>query len=66
MVVHFNNATPHTAKCTIDYLRANRVTRARHPAFSPDLAPSGFYLFGELKVTLMGAAFADETSFCKG
>jgi hypothetical protein len=23
MVVHFENATPHTAKCTIDYLRAN-------------------------------------------
>jgi hypothetical protein len=26
-VVHFVNVTPHTAKCTIDYLRANRLVR---------------------------------------
>jgi histone-lysine N-methyltransferase SETMAR len=60
MVVHFDNATPHTAKCTIDYLRANRLTRARHPAFSPDVAPSDFSLFAKLKIALMGAAFAND------
>jgi hypothetical protein len=42
MVLHFDNATPHTAKCTIDYLRANQLTRAPHPTFSPDLTPSDF------------------------
>jgi hypothetical protein len=36
------------------------LTRAPHPAFSPDLAPSDFYLFGKLKTVLMGAAFADD------
>jgi hypothetical protein len=33
MVIHFDNATPCTAKFTIDYLRANRLTRAPHPTF---------------------------------
>jgi histone-lysine N-methyltransferase SETMAR len=59
MVMHFDNTTLYTTKCTIDYLRANRLTRAPHPAFSPDLAPSDFYLFGKLKMALIGAAFAD-------
>jgi hypothetical protein len=39
MLVHFDNATPPTAKWTIDCLRANRLTHEPHPAFSPDLAP---------------------------
>jgi histone-lysine N-methyltransferase SETMAR len=60
MVVHFDSATPHTAKYMIDYLKASRLTRASRPAFSPDLAPSDFYLFGKLKMALMGAAFADD------
>jgi histone-lysine N-methyltransferase SETMAR len=60
IVVHFDNATSHTAKCMIDYLRANRLTRVLHPAFSPDLAASDFYPFGKLKMMLMGMAFADD------
>jgi hypothetical protein len=31
-----------------------------HPAFSPDSVPSDFYLFGKVKIVLMGAAFADD------
>jgi hypothetical protein len=49
----------HTAKCTIDYLGANRLTRAAYPAFSPDLELSDFYMFGKQKIALMGAAFAN-------
>jgi hypothetical protein len=60
MVLDFDNATHHTAKCKIDYLRANRLTQAPHPTFSLDLAPSDFYLFAKLKITLMGAAFAGD------
>jgi histone-lysine N-methyltransferase SETMAR len=59
IMVHFDNATPHTTKRTIDELMANRLTRRPHPVFSPDLAPSDFYLFGKLKMTLMDAAFTD-------
>jgi hypothetical protein len=51
---------PRTAKCTIDYLRANRLTREPHPALSADLAPSDFHLYSKLKIVLMGASFADD------
>jgi hypothetical protein len=66
MMVHFDNAIQHTAKGTIDYLRANRWTRAPPPAFSPDLAPSRFYLFGKLKMALMSAAFAGDGELLQG
>jgi hypothetical protein len=64
--LHFENATPHTAKRTIDYLRANQLTRAPHPAFLPEMAPSDFYLFGKLKMSLMGAAFAEDDELLSG
>jgi hypothetical protein len=60
MVLHFDSASPHTAKCTIDYLRVNRLTREPHPAFSPDLWPSDFSRFGKLKMAPMGAAFPND------
>jgi hypothetical protein len=60
MVLHVDNATPDTAKGTIGYLRANRLTRALHPCFSPDLAPSDFYRLGKPKMALIVAAFADD------
>jgi hypothetical protein len=60
IVLHFDNATHHTTKYTIDDLRANRLTRVSHPAFSPDLAPSDFYLFGKLKMALMDEASAGD------
>jgi histone-lysine N-methyltransferase SETMAR len=66
MVVHFVHANPHAAKCRIDYLTVNRLTRVLHPAFSPDLAPSDFYVFGKLKMALMGAAFADDDELLQG
>jgi hypothetical protein len=33
------------------------MKRAPHPPFSLDLAPPDFYLFGNVKTTLMGAEF---------
>jgi transposase len=64
MAMHFDNATPRTAKCTIDYLRANRLIWAPYPVFSLDLASLEFYLLGRLKMALMRAAFADELLQC--
>jgi hypothetical protein len=60
MVVHFDNATSHTAKCTIDHLKADRLTQAPRPAFSLDLVLSDFNLFGKLKMALVGTAFSDD------
>jgi hypothetical protein len=40
--------------------------RAPQPPFSPDLAPSEFYLFGQLKATLMRSAFENEQEISDG
>jgi hypothetical protein len=66
MVVHFDNVIRHTVKCVIYYLRANRVTRVPHRAFSPDLAPSTFYLFSKLEMALVGAIFAEDNELLHG
>jgi hypothetical protein len=33
----------------------------QHPPYSPDLAPSDFYIFGPLKCALRGRKFRDDT-----
>jgi histone-lysine N-methyltransferase SETMAR len=62
LVVHTDNARPHVARQTTDYLEQNGMKRASHPPYSADLAPSDFYLFGHVKGCLAGNAFenADE------
>jgi hypothetical protein len=42
------------------------LTLVPHPAFLPDLAPSDSYLFGKLKMALMGGAFADDDELLQG
>jgi hypothetical protein len=39
------------------------MRRAPQPPFSPDLTPSDFSLFGELKTTLMRSAFENGQEF---
>jgi hypothetical protein len=38
----------------MDYIVHNSMKRAPHPPYSPDLAPSDFFLFGYVKRKLMG------------
>jgi hypothetical protein len=52
--LHANNCRPQTAKVSTDYITRNEMNRAPHPPYSPDLAPSDFFLFGEVKRKLMG------------
>jgi histone-lysine N-methyltransferase SETMAR len=66
IVLHFDNASPHTAAVSLDFLRSNRMRRAPQAPFSPDLAPSDFYLFGKLKTALMGSEFEDEQGLLGG
>jgi hypothetical protein len=44
----------------------NCLVRAPHPPFSPDLAPSDFYLFDKVKAVLMEATFEDEDQVFQG
>jgi hypothetical protein len=52
--VYSDNARPHTAKMSRDYISLNRMKQAPHPPYLPDLAPSDFFLFGYVKGKLMG------------
>lgn len=52
-----DNARPHTARQTIDTIADLRWELLPHPAYSPDLAPSDYHLFGELKDPLRGIHF---------
>jgi hypothetical protein len=57
LIVHADNVRPHTAELRMDFMDANRMTRAPHPSHSPDFAPSHFFLFGDVKQQLNGCSF---------
>ena len=48
-VVHMDNAPVHRAATVKQKMWQIGMHNAEHPAYSPDLAPSDFYLFGNLK-----------------
>jgi histone-lysine N-methyltransferase SETMAR len=59
LLMHMNDVRPHTAKLSTQYFNENRMKSAPHPLYSPDLAPSDFYLFGYVKRCLAGLSFED-------
>jgi hypothetical protein len=54
LVVHADNAT--TQKCRT-FCEENRLRLAPRPPYSPDLAPSNFFLFAHIKKSLKGTVF---------
>jgi hypothetical protein len=58
--LHIDNAPVHNSDLSKKYLSENGIIRVPHPPYSPDIAPSDFYLFGCLKERLLGKEFADE------
>jgi hypothetical protein len=52
--LHLDNTRPHLADRE---MRSNNLTWVLHPAYSPDLAPADFWLFGYLKTMLEGHSF---------
>jgi hypothetical protein len=51
--VHSDDARPHTVKMSSDYIGLNQMKQGPHSPYSPDLAPSNFFLFGCVKGKLM-------------
>ncbi|PNF14690.1 hypothetical protein B7P43_G10269 [Cryptotermes secundus] len=49
-----DHARPHTAKATMETLRKLKWNLLTLPPYSPDLAPSDFYLFGRLQSDFQG------------
>ncbi|KAF2352756.1 Transposase type 1 [Trinorchestia longiramus] len=54
ILFHHDNAPAHSARQTRAVLREFRWEIIRHPPYSPDLAPSDFFLFPNLKKSLKG------------
>jgi len=42
-ILHRNNAPAHTALSVREFLATKQITVFEHPAYSPDLAPNGFF-----------------------
>ena len=59
-LLHHDNAPAHTALLTRCFLTDNNMTVVSHPPYSPDLAPSDFFLFPKLKMKLKGRRFQTE------
>jgi hypothetical protein len=57
LVVHAGNARPHVAKKIKQYLEDNNLKNAPHAPYSPDFAPSDFFLFGHVKRLPQGTGF---------
>jgi hypothetical protein len=49
LMIHADNGRPHVATMTEQFLEQNAMKRAPHSAYSLDLAPPAFDLFGNVK-----------------
>ena len=55
-----DNAKVHTCKVAMDAVEPNGNELIPHPAYSPDLAPSDFFLFPNLKKDIGGCHFRSD------
>jgi len=58
VLFHHDNAPPHRATRVHQFFEDNNFEVAPHAPYSPDLAPSDFWLFPTLKDTLRGRTFS--------
>ena len=58
LLLHHDNAGPHKAKLTTEYLEQQGISLLAHPPYSPDLAPCDFWLFPKIKAGLPGRQFS--------
>ena len=59
VLLHYN-ATPHKSVKTLEWVQKYNWETLEHPAYSPDLAPSDYHLFGALKRALSGERFTTD------
>jgi histone-lysine N-methyltransferase SETMAR len=61
-----DNCRIHFSKVTEQFVGQNHISRVPQPAYSPDLAPSDFWLFGHLKTSLAGRMFDEPGELLDG
>lgn len=59
--LHLDNCRVHNSKKSYEWYNLNHIIRIPHPPYSPDLAPSDFFLFGYIKNKLAGRSFDSPT-----
>ena len=57
-----DKAWPHTARSTVAPIQDLSFECLPHPLYSPDLAPSDFHVFGQLKEAMGGKYFRSDES----
>jgi len=58
IIFYKDNASAHNSVLAMGKLRDLHDELLEHPPYSPDLAPSDFYLFPKLKLFLAGQRFS--------
>jgi hypothetical protein len=66
LVIHADNANPHTAQRCHTFCAENGLRLAIHPPYSPDFGPSDFFLFDYVKDCLPGIVFASHEELLAG
>jgi hypothetical protein len=57
LVIHAVKASPHVSTRVKQYVEEPGLRTAQHPPYSPDLAPSDFFLFDYVQRPLQGSEF---------
>ena len=55
--LHLDNSRVHNSKCSKEKIESLGIFRAPQPAYSPDISPSDYFLFGYIKEKLKGQVF---------
>ena len=56
-----DNTPVHKSNVALEAIRKSGFTELEHPPYSPDLAPSDFFLFPKLKKELRGRRFSNSS-----
>jgi histone-lysine N-methyltransferase SETMAR len=64
--LHLDNCRVHFSRVAEQFVAQNHISRVPQPAYTPDLAPSDFWLFGHLKNSLAGRMFDDPEELLDG
>ncbi len=64
-ILQHDGAPAHRADPVVRFLRNNHTQILPHPPYSPDLAPSDYWLFARIKKSIKGRRFDDLDELCR-